>query len=161
MGGQRSELRLAAHLHVSRLLITGSRDWWDAHLLKTTIHYWVSLLLDEPVTLVHGNCPIGADALAEQYAIARGWQPEPVSANWTEHGLRAGPLRNQLMVDLGADLVLAFPLPGSKGTWDTVRRARAAGLPTLVTEGRRRGPGDPAGRPPVRPSAAGSGLGVH
>lgn len=136
---------------MSRLLITGSRDWWDTHLLKTTIHFWVTLLLDEPVTLVHGNCPIGADALAEQYAIARGWQPEPVSADWTEHGLKAGPLRNQQMVDLGADLCLAFPLPGSKGTWDCARRARAAGIPTWTTEGRRRG----AGSAVVRPGPAG------
>jgi hypothetical protein len=28
--------------------------------------------------------------------------------------------------------VLAFPLPSSRGTWDMVRRAKAAGLPVFM-----------------------------
>jgi hypothetical protein len=32
------------------------------------------------------------------------------------------------MVDLGADLVLAFPLGKSEGTRDCIRRATAAGI---------------------------------
>jgi hypothetical protein len=32
------------------------------------------------------------------------------------------------MVDLGADLCLAFPMPRSRGTWDCVRRAKKAGI---------------------------------
>jgi hypothetical protein len=36
------------------------------------------------------------------------------------------------MVSLGADLCLGFPGPGSKGTWDCLRKAVDAGIPTRV-----------------------------
>ena len=51
-------------------------------------------------------------------------------SKWKMHGKKAGPLRNQEMVDAGTDLVVAFP--GGRGTADLVRRARAAGLQILV-----------------------------
>lgn len=44
----------------------------------------------------------------------------------------AGPLRNQHTVDLGADKCIAAPTEGSRGTWDCVRRAKAAGIPVRV-----------------------------
>lgn len=44
--------------------------------------------------------------------------------------MSAGGVRNQEMVNLGGYLVcLAFPLAGSRGTWDCVARARVAGIP--------------------------------
>ena len=42
-------------------------------------------------------------------------------------GLLAEPLAR-----LGADVVLAFPLPGSRGTWNCVRQALKAGLVVRV-----------------------------
>jgi acyl-CoA synthetase (NDP forming) len=49
-------------------------------------------------------------------------------ANWKKHGKSAGPIRNQLMLDVGKpDLVIAFP--GGSGTADMIRRARKAGVP--------------------------------
>jgi len=48
-------------------------------------------------------------------------------ANWAELGRKAGPIRNQQMLDEGKpNLVVAFP--GGRGTADIVRRARAAGI---------------------------------
>ena len=32
----------------------------------------------------------------------------------------------------GADRVYAFPMKGSRGTWDCVRRAEKAGIPVTV-----------------------------
>ncbi len=46
--------------------------------------------------------------------------------NRKELGKAGGPVRNQAMVDSGADLCLAFPDNKSIGTWDCVQRARAA-----------------------------------
>jgi len=46
---------------------------------------------------------------------------------WDELGKKAGPLRNQRMLDEGKpDLVVAFP--GGGGTKDMVRRAVSAGV---------------------------------
>jgi hypothetical protein len=36
------------------------------------------------------------------------------------------------MVSLGADICLAFPQPGSKGTWDCARKAADAGIPVVL-----------------------------
>jgi len=36
------------------------------------------------------------------------------------------------MVDAGADIAYAFPIEGSKGTWDLVKRAQKAGIPVQV-----------------------------
>jgi hypothetical protein len=44
----------------------------------------------------------------------------------------AGPLRNQHMVDLGADLCVAAPLGGSRGTRDCMARAAAEHIPVRV-----------------------------
>lgn len=41
----------------------------------------------------------------------------------------AGPRRNRLMVDLGADLMLAAPLGASYGTRGCMKLARSAGIP--------------------------------
>ena len=53
-------------------------------------------------------------------------------ASWSEHGNRAGFLRNEKMVNLGADVCLAFQRDKSKGTQITIDLARAAGIPTYV-----------------------------
>ena len=48
-------------------------------------------------------------------------------ADWAKHGRKAGPIRNQRMIDEGRpDLVVAFP--GGTGTADMVERARVAGI---------------------------------
>ena len=47
---------------------------------------------------------------------------------------QAGPRRNQKMINLGADLVLAFPLNASHGTWTCIRAAQRAGIPVQVYE---------------------------
>ena len=44
----------------------------------------------------------------------------------------AGHARNQDMVNDGARVLLAFPELGSRGTWDCVKRAKAAGIEVRV-----------------------------
>lgn len=117
-----------------RVIVTGSRDWSDGSAVWSSLY----AVLDGhgPFTLVHGDCPTGADFIASAWAQA---QPkvteEPHPADWEKHGKRAGPLRNAEMVKAGADLVLAFPLPGGKGTQHTIRIAREAGIPVKIFEG--------------------------
>jgi hypothetical protein len=54
-------------------------------------------------------------------------------ADWNQFGKCAGFLRNYQMVQKGADLCIAFIVPGqSNGTMHTVEAARAVGIP--VTE---------------------------
>lgn len=77
------------------------------------------------VVLVHGNAR-GADKMAAKIAEELGWTPEPHDADWKKYKNAAGPIRNQEMVDLGADLCLGFPTPASIGTYDCMEKARQA-----------------------------------
>jgi len=118
-----------------RVLVTGSRYWSDQQLVVDALNAAFEARSRNPFVLVHGACPSGADRFAHNWAISAtatcGVIEEAHPADWTA-GKKAGPDRNRLMVELGADLCVAFPLPGSKGTWHTVRLAHAAGIP--VTE---------------------------
>jgi len=74
----------------------------------------------------------GADTLARMWAHS-GWGPQyqGYPANWKRDGMRAGPIRNQLMLDSEkVDLVIAFP--GGSGTRDMVSRAQKAGIEVKI-----------------------------
>lgn len=118
-----------------RVLVTGSREHRDAPLICQALmaELRVARRLMRPMVVIHGAAK-GLDTIAHCWAIgADRTTPDPHPANWAA-GKQAGHVRNQKMVDLGADVCLAFPLPGSTGTWDCVRRAKAAGIPTKILE---------------------------
>lgn len=116
-----------------RILVTGSRNWTDrAAIFRALLTIGVSATHDHSRILVSGACPTGADALAEDVARGMGWHVERHPADWDAHGKAAGPKRNQHMVELGADICVAFPLPNSRGTYDCMKRAAAADIPVHV-----------------------------
>jgi hypothetical protein len=88
---------------------------------------------DRVVTLIHGDC-WGADKIAAMAAHAMNWRVVVVPAKWEKYGEKAGLIRNQMMVDMKPDLVVAFPLKDSRGTWDCMNRAKKAGIPVHVEE---------------------------
>lgn len=80
-------------------------------------------------TIIEGGAS-GADTLAREWADANGFRSRVYRARWQEHGKAAGPIRNQMMLDVERPiLVIAFP--GSRGTADMMRRAKAAGVPVI------------------------------
>lgn len=91
------------------------------------------------ITLVHGAAP-GADSLADNFMFrsrkflaSKGYTTviEPHAADWDAHGKAAGPIRNKMMVDLGADICVAFVSPSSKGTLNCMKLAKEAGIEIL------------------------------
>jgi hypothetical protein len=108
-----------------RILVTGSRHWSDAQAVRLTLQAFNA----PNNTLVSGACPTGADALAEQVATEFGWTIERHPADWATKHRAAGPIRNEEMAALGADVCIAFLAPDSRGTKDMVTRARAHGIP--------------------------------
>lgn len=122
---------------MNRILITGSRDWTDKDAVIDAImdlNNWYPIDWDE-VVIVHGDCPTGADKIADDWAKATGIETDPHPANWELFGKAAGPKRNKEMVDLGADIVLAFPKGKSAGTRGCIKLAQEAGLPVKIFEG--------------------------
>lgn len=78
--------------------------------------------------LIHGYCPSGADAHAHKWARSRGVQVDGIAAEWGQLGLKAGPIRNQRLIDeKKPEAGVAFP--GGVGTADMVRRLKEAGIP--------------------------------
>lgn len=113
---------------VFRILVTGSRQWTDTHAIYAALVEVDPLPWRTPL-VIHGACPTGADAIADQ--LAREylyWDVEKYPADWSI-GKAAGPQRNQRMVDAGADVCLAFISPPSRGTLDTVARCDVARIP--------------------------------
>lgn len=114
-------------MYDKRILVTGSRNWSDVEAIRA------ALVHHGPATVIHGGAR-GADAIAGRIAEDFGWPTVVHKANWRQFGKKAGPMRNAAMVEAGADLCLAFPLPDSIGTWDCVKRAKKAGIPVVVRE---------------------------
>jgi len=112
-----------------RLLVTGGRNFSDKDLIFNVFEYYTrrQSWRPDPIRLISGGAR-GADAYAEYAAEGLGWDIELHPADWATHGRAAGGIRNQRMVDLGANICIAFPDPDSVGTWDCVKRAVAAGI---------------------------------
>jgi len=109
-----------------KILITGSRTYWN----------WKKIyeeLKDYPkdTTIIHGAAR-GADTLAGEVASQLGFKVIEVPAQWNKYGKSAGPIRNNKMLDMNPDLVIAFPLPGSKGTKHCMEEAEKRGIPLKV-----------------------------
>jgi hypothetical protein len=78
--------------------------------------------------VVHGAAR-GADTLAKFWAQSNERPETPVEAKWRVYGNAAGPIRNNEMLTMSPDMVVAFP--GGPGTADMVRKALAAGITVL------------------------------
>lgn len=89
------------------LLVTGARDW-DAesamrHQFRQVWRNWGPRTVTSPM-LLHGACPSGADAMAQGLFRSHGFQVRAIPADWDTHGPKAGPMRNQTMVEIAAQL---------------------------------------------------------
>lgn len=122
-----------------RILVTGSRDWWPPSAVYQWLNYYaLEVGLDRPLTVVHGGCPTGADYMAAHWVHACRGNPQIVLAEthpaiWRPYGIynpQAGLVRNRKMVELGADICLAFIKDGSRGASHCARLAEEAGITT-------------------------------
>lgn len=134
-----------------RVIVTGSRKWAHPHLIESDLENQLTYAhsIGAVLVVVHGKNPKGADAIAAAWCsrnLLRGAVEEPVPADWDRdcdahcrHAPRtrngepycpvAGVLRNQVMVDRGATLCLAYPSNDGTGTQDCMRRADSAKIP--------------------------------
>jgi len=117
-----------------RVLVTGSRSWKDTDAMFTALDALAQSAARTGfagMTVVHGAAK-GADTTAGLWVVdrkRRGWrvgaEPHPVrGADWRRHGNLAGHRRNARMVELGADVCLAFINPCEK---EKCRRPRPHG----------------------------------
>jgi hypothetical protein len=114
------------------LLVTGSRKGHD--MVEERLD---ELHKEHCFSLMMNGCAEGVDTQAAEWADYIGLPYLDAPALWNAYGKKAGTERNQFMASLMNDLsiargegvvVAAFPRPGSKGTWDMVRRAESYGF---------------------------------
>ena len=111
-----------------RAIVCGSRNYKDWELLYRVLD-------GLGITHVIEGGARGADRLAREWALSRLIPLSTFDADWGAHGKAAGGIRNQQMLDEGKpDLVVAFPLAKSSGTWDMVRKAKAANVSVKLIE---------------------------
>lgn len=127
-----------------RILITGSREWdlmesISARIVEAISEYHKDNphLGNGPITwvnIVHGNCPRGADALADRFArevlMLGDENIEKYDADWAMHGKSAGFKRNLRMVNTMPTMCLAFVRDRSRGATNCRDLAKRAGIPT-------------------------------
>jgi hypothetical protein len=115
-----------------RVLICGGRNYTDFERIKDAL---VGLGGAAAIELVIHGAARGADQLGGEAATGLGIPVQAVPANWDLYGRAAGPIRNQQMLnEHHPNLVLAFPDPESRGTWDMVRRAKSANVEVRVIQ---------------------------
>lgn len=119
-----------------RIIIAGSREFISPAFL-TAIEIGLSQLektvgVDlSDVEIFSGGAP-GIDSLGEEFAASQKWSVRRFPADWKTYGKKAGPIRNQEMIDAGATAALIVCLEDSKGSHDMIRRCEEAGIGHLV-----------------------------
>lgn len=117
-----------------RILITGSRYANQEHIKKGAELIYSCVPKDQNHTIVNGGAK-GFDQVANYLAQHYpNFTSETHPANWNAHGKAAGPIRNQQMVDSGADVCFAFFIEGveSRGTSHCLRATVKASIPVHV-----------------------------
>ncbi|AJF96900.1 GTP-binding domain [Pandoravirus inopinatum] len=117
-----------------RVAVVGGRDFGAYNVLEDCL----DTLADEHggiAAIVSGGAR-GADSLAAEYARHRGialveFKPDYDACRTPQERRRAPLLRNADII-AGADMVVAFWDGRSRGTADSIARARRAGLPRRV-----------------------------
>jgi len=115
------------------LLVTGGRTFCEATDGKPRDDYMAerqalgfALDMINPSSVIVGDAD-GADRWAVIWCDRRGVPYTRFIADWTKHQKRAGPIRNQTMVDRQPDAGVAFS--GGSGTADCVKRMDTAKIP--------------------------------
>lgn len=125
-----------------RVICTGSRNWmgiYGDNRIYQVLNIILALadVLGEKLTIIHGDCPTGADQVVDRWARRRegdGVTVETLPASWSTLGRRAGPVRNKAMVDRGADMCIGFVRGDARGTRITLAMAAEAGIPTFTVD---------------------------
>jgi hypothetical protein len=113
-----------------RVAIVGSRDFTDFEKLEQEILKRISV---EKIEKVVSGGAKGADTLAKKFAEKHKIPLEEFKPDWAKYGKGAGLMRNTQIVE-NADLVFAFPTKDSKGTRDSICKAREKGKIVKVIE---------------------------
>lgn len=110
-----------------KVIVSGGRDFSDVDF----VFEYLDKFYEEKngnIELILGGAS-GVDSFAEQWAKERGVLYDVFHANWRVYGKKAGPIRNEQMLNENPDLVIIFP--GGKGTKNMKDIATRKNVPVL------------------------------
>lgn len=110
-----------------KLAIVGGRTFKSYPLLCKEVKKFCGDVM--PELIVSGGAR-GADRLAERYAKENQIKMKVLKPDWTK-GRRSGLTRNTDIVNASTH-VIAFVMPESRGTWDTIKKAQRKGIPVKI-----------------------------
>lgn len=108
-----------------KIAIVGSRGYTNLDWVRTVV-----VSLPEGSMVITGGAP-GVDRVAESTAARYHIPLYVFLAAWDVQGRAAGPARNTKIVE-ASDELIAFWDGKSRGTLDSIRKARARGIPVKV-----------------------------
>ena len=107
-----------------QVAVIGSRGFDDYELVSKT-------LSNIDITLLISGGAKGSDSLGERYANENNIETLIFKPDWEKHGKAAGMIRNTDIVN-NAELIIAFWDEISKGTKDSITKAKKLGKKILV-----------------------------
>lgn len=113
------------------IAIVGCRNYTNYDYVRSKVDEIVLKYTNSDITIISGGCR-GVDKLAERYAVEKEHKLIVFKPDWTV-GKHAGILRNTTIVNK-SDIVIAFPSELSRGTRDTIRKAKLSNKDCYVFE---------------------------
>lgn len=110
------------------LAVVGGRKFNSYDVLSRSLRQWETDTDVKIHTIVSGGAP-GADTLAARFARENELKLIEFKP-YSSPGLT--PLERNTLIVTKADYLIAFPTKESRGTWDSVRKAKARGIPVTV-----------------------------
>jgi hypothetical protein len=115
-----------------KILVCGGRNYTDQDKVNAALDFY-KCYYGRNITIIQGGCS-GADWLTKRWAIQNGITNKEYVADWKTNGNRAGPIRNQQMLDIEQpDLIIAFP--GGKGTQNMITLAKDRNFKVQIMTG--------------------------
>ena len=114
-----------------KLAIVGSRNFNNSPEFSLIVGDWIREN-GPPLEIISGGAA-GVDTLAEHFARGNNIPFIIYPADWQRYGKSAGHRRNTQIIDHSTHL-LALPGPRSIGTWDSIRKAQAKGIPLTINQ---------------------------
>ena len=112
------------------IAIIGSRNFSNYSFMKKCILNIIDVNIIDYI--VSGGAK-GADSLAETFAQEYNINTMIFKPNWQKYGRAAGVIRNTDIIN-NADIVIAFPIGDSKGTYNSINKAKKANKKVYIFE---------------------------
>lgn len=113
-----------------KLAIVGSRTFENYDLVCAEV---AKIQETQKVDLIVSGGAKGADTLAKKFAALHKIPLMEFCPDYDRYG-RGAPLQRNTLIVKNSDIVLAFVAASSKGTWDTIRKAQAAGKRVIIVK---------------------------